>query len=132
MFSHKKESVMPQSHAGNETIIAQGVKVEGDFHSQGDVTIDGEVTGSVETTAALTIGQQARIEADVSARSAVVAGHIKGNVRATESLELLTTSIVEGDIQTENLSVASGAVVNGKVTMGAVKARPAKTTPDES
>ena len=117
MFTHKKDQPMAQS-ANNETIIAQGVKVEGDFHSQGDVVIDGEVTGSLETAQALTIGERARIHANVIAKTAVVAGEVKGNMHVSERLELLATSVVEGDIQTENFSIASGAIVNGKVTMG--------------
>jgi len=107
--------------SSNETIIAQGVKVEGDFHSQGDVVIDGEVSGSIETTQALIIGESARIKADVTAKSAVVAGEVKGNIRASDRLELLATSVVEGDVETSNLSIASGAKVNGKITMGEVE-----------
>ena len=117
MFRAKPEQSMAQQ-SSNETIIAQGVKVEGDFHSQGDVVIDGEVSGTIETTQALSIGQSARIKADVSAKSAIVAGEIKGNIRATDRLELLATSVVEGDVETANLSIASGARVNGKITMG--------------
>lgn len=105
-------------HTANETIIAQGVKVEGDFHSSGDVMIDGEVTGSVQTAQALTIGESARIHANVEARTANVAGEVKGNIIAHERLELLATSVVQGDIQTADLSIASGAQVNGKLTMG--------------
>ena len=112
---------MASQTVNNETIIAQGVKVDGDFHSQGDVMIDGEVTGSIETAQALTIGERARIHANVTAKTAVVAGEVKGNLHAVERLELLATSVVEGDIETANLSVASGAVVNGKITMGGGK-----------
>lgn len=116
----------------NETIIAQGVKVEGDFHSQGDVMIDGEVTGSVETAQALTIGERARIHADVTAKTAVVAGEVKGNLHAVERLELLSTSVVEGDIETANLSIASGAIVNGKITMSTTaKTKQTRSESDE-
>ncbi len=123
MFGAKNPQSMAAQMVNNETIIAQGVKVEGDFHSQGDVVIDGEVTGSVETAQALTIGERARIHADVTAKTAVVAGEVKGNLSAAERLELLATSVVEGDIETANLTVASGAVVNGKITMGATKTK---------
>src|SRR3989338_6886422 len=91
------------THAGmgnsqQETVIAQGVKMEGDFVSQGDVVIDGEVSGSVSTASSLRIGEEAVIEADVAAVSAVVAGHIRGNVQVEDRLELLETSKVEGDV----------------------------------
>ena len=116
MFKDKTKLSMPNQNAG-ETIIAQGVRVEGDFHSQGDVFIDGEVSGSVETKSALTIGETAKIHADVKAKSAVVAGEVVGNIFADEMLELLATSHVKGDIVTARISVAAGARVNGRVSM---------------
>lgn len=120
MFRSKQAQTMP-TQASGETIIAQGVRVEGDFHSQGDVVIDGEVSGSIETTQALKIGESAKIHANVTAKSAVIAGEVKGNIRAGDRLELLETSVVEGDVETTNLSVASGARVNGKITMGEIE-----------
>ncbi len=109
-------------HMGNtshqETIIAQGVKVEGDFVSQGDVVIDGEVSGTIRTAAGLRIGESAVIQADVSAQAAVVAGQVRGNLKVEDRLELLETSRVDGDVSAKILSVASGAQVNGRVSMG--------------
>lgn len=117
MFSAKKDTSMVQ-HSGNETIIAQGVRVEGDFHSSGDVVIDGEVSGTIETAQSLTVGASARIHANVVAKSASVAGEIKGNLIAEDRLELLASCVVDGDIETADLSIASGARVNGKIVMG--------------
>ena len=105
------------SAANNETIIAQGVRVEGDFHSQGDVVIDGEVSGSVQTQSALRIGETAKIHADVRAANAIIAGEVQGNIFIEETLELLSTSRVKGDIVTANISVALGAQVNGHIGM---------------
>jgi cytoskeletal protein CcmA (bactofilin family) len=134
MFKDKKQD-MPSAQTG-ETIIAQGVRVEGDFHSQGDVIIDGEVSGSVETKSALTIGETAKIHADVKAASAVVAGEVVGNIFAGEMLELLATSHVKGDIVTGRISVAAGAQVNGRVSMGDGEAsgrgKKSSSEPDEA
>lgn len=105
---------------GNETIIAQGVKVEGEFYSDGNVVIDGELKGSISTAMGLSVGNSAKIHANVSAQSAVIAGEVKGNINAIDSIELLASSVVTGDIETNLISVAPGARVNGKVTMGKV------------
>ena len=102
---------------GNETIIAQGVRVEGEFHSQGDVIIDGEVVGSVETQSMLRVGETAKIHADVKAKSAVISGEVVGNIFAEEMLELTDSSHVKGDIVTGQISVASGARLNGRISM---------------
>ena len=112
----KKEKHMGQS--GQQTIIAQGVRVEGDFNSQGSVLIEGEVAGAVKTAEHLQVGETAKIHASVSAADAVVAGEIKGNVKITGRLELTETSKVHGDIRAQILTVAAGAEINGKVGMG--------------
>jgi len=119
MFKDKKTGPMPSTNGG-ETIIAQGVKVEGDFHSNGDVIIDGEVAGSVETAKSLRIGETARIQADVHAQNAVIAGEVHGNLVVDQMLELLSTSQVKGDIATGRISVAAGAQINGRLSMGSV------------
>jgi cytoskeletal protein CcmA (bactofilin family) len=132
MFKDKNKPIMVHAGSG-ETIIAQGVRVEGDFHSQGDVVIDGEVVGSVETKSALTVGETAKIHADVKAKSAVVAGEIVGNIFAEEMLELLEKSQVKGDVVTGRISVAAGARVNGRISMDEnATIRGKKGVPDEA
>lgn len=118
MFKRRDDQLPMASSSGQETVIAQGVKVEGDFVSSGNVVIDGEVAGSIQTAASLRVGETARIRADVSAGSAVIAGEVRGNVRAEDRLELLEGSVVYGDVECGVLSVAPGARVNGRVTMG--------------
>lgn len=115
----KKEKTMTNIE-GNETIIAQGVKVEGEFYSDGNVVIDGELKGSISTAMGLSVGGSAKIHANISAQSAVIAGEVKGNINATDSIELLASSVVTGDIETNLISVAPGSRLNGKVTMGKV------------
>lgn len=103
---------------GGETIIAPGVKVEGDFTSQGFVLIDGEVIGSIRTEADLDVGERANISADVTASNAHVAGTLKGNIRVGEKLEVAMTARISGDITAKVLVVEQGAIINGKITMG--------------
>ncbi len=105
---------------GGETIIARGVKLEGDFKSEGNVVVEGEVNGALTTSNDLRVSEGAKINANVKAQSAVVAGEINGNVKVKDKLELLATAIVAGDINTKNLSITPGAIVNGKVSMGDV------------
>jgi len=104
--------------SGNEeTIIAHGVRVEGDFVSQGGVLIEGEVSGTIQTAGDLRVGTDAKIRADVTAANAVVAGEIRGNIQIADRLELLESAKMIGDMTASVLSVSAGAQVNGKVTM---------------
>ncbi len=104
------------------TIIAHGVRVEGDFTSKGDVQIEGEVQGHVETSGMLTVGPQAKLAADVRAESAVIAGSLEGNLTVTSHLDLKATAKVVGDVQCETASIESGAALIGKVAIGTTSA----------
>lgn len=108
---------MKSKGIGGETIIAEGVKVEGDFVSNGNVTIEGMVHGNVTAQGDVIVGPTAVIDADVTAKNLTVAGRIKGNVHVEERTELETSSFLEGDLSTHVLIVASGAMVNGKIVM---------------
>src|SRR6266404_3804735 len=79
--------------------IGKAVRVEGKVISTEDLTIDGEVEGSIELGGhSLTIGVGASIKADLMARSIVIGGTIIGNVRAAEKVELRDTGSIEGDV----------------------------------
>lgn len=98
------------------TVIAKGVKVEGDFASDGDVTIEGEVGGKVSANGVLTVGPEAKIKADVKATEAVIAGEIDGTLTVAKRLELRATALIKGNVTCDTLAVDAGATLNGQVT----------------
>ena len=104
--------------SGAETFIGPSVHVEGDFNSQGNIQVEGSVTGTIKTAANLVVGEQATINANIEATSAYVAGKVKGNLVIQDSLELASTSVVNGDIVTKILVMADGAQLNGHCRMG--------------
>jgi cytoskeletal protein CcmA (bactofilin family) len=110
--------------AGNETIIASGVKVEGDFSSPGNVRIEGTVIGSVKAEGDLIITETAVIQADVTAANAIVAGEIKGDLTTGEKLELLGTAKIHGNINCRTLTVEAGAAISGNCQAAQEKVAP--------
>jgi cytoskeletal protein CcmA (bactofilin family) len=100
------------------TVIAKGVKVEGEFKSQGDVLIEGDVHGTLATTGTLTVGPEAKIKAEIAAGDAVVSGSIDGNVKIEKRLELKATAKIVGDVQAEVVSIEAGAQIQGKMAIG--------------
>ncbi|MCE9586228.1 polymer-forming cytoskeletal protein [Candidatus Uhrbacteria bacterium] len=116
-----KPEPSPSSSRPTATVIAKGVKVEGDFASDGDVQIEGEVKGSLATKGRLTVGVEAIIRAEVKAGDAIIAGTIEGNVIVERRIDLKSTAKLAGDLTSEALTVEAGAKVNGKVTVGQAK-----------
>ena len=65
--------------------LAKAVRVEGKVISAEDLTIDGDVEGSIELGGhSLAIGQDATIKADLLAKTVVISGKVTGNVKAVE------------------------------------------------
>jgi cytoskeletal protein CcmA (bactofilin family) len=99
--------------------IGKAVRVEGKVISAEDLTIDGDVEGSIELGGhSLTIGQDANIKADLLAKTVTISGRVKGNVKAVEKVDLLASGSVDGDITAPRFSMADGATVMGKVQAG--------------
>ncbi len=123
MFKRNEEEKKFPMEEGDEegdlrdTIIAQGVRVEGDFNSKGNIIIEGVVIGSVKTNNNLHVGERAKISASISAKDAFVAGEVQGNIKVKEKLELAPTSKIYGDIEARVLIVNAGAIMNGKCAM---------------
>src|SRR3989338_4716991 len=101
-----------------ETIIGPSVQVEGNFVANGDVVVEGMVSGSLKTEKNLRIGQDAKIFANITAANALIAGEVQGNIKIKESLELTSSARVFGDIKTKILTIGSGAILNGKCLAG--------------
>lgn len=99
--------------------IGKAVRVEGKVISEEDLTIDGDVQGSIELGGhSLTIGQDARIKADLLAKTVTISGKVAGNVKAIEKVDLRSTGSVTGDITAPRFVMADGATVTGKVHAG--------------
>jgi cytoskeletal protein CcmA (bactofilin family) len=99
--------------------IGKAVRVEGKVISGEDLTIDGDIVGSIELGGhSLTIGEDAQIKADLLAKIVTISGKVTGNVKAVEKVELRATGSVEGDITAPRFVMAEGAVVLGKVHAG--------------
>ena len=100
-----------------ETIIGSSVKVSGAFVSKGDILIDGEFEGSLETTNNIKIGEKAIIIANITAANSNIQGQVKGDITLSEFLEVGPQATINGNIICKYISIAKGAVINGNVTM---------------
>jgi cytoskeletal protein CcmA (bactofilin family) len=104
--------------AEGSTVIGKSVIIRGGLSGNEDLFIDGDVEGTVTLPeSCLTIGPNARVRADVSAREVVVFGHLTGNVSATGRVDLRQSALVNGDILAGRLSIEESAVLTGRVEL---------------
>ena len=114
-----------QNKKSPATVIAKGVRLEGEFKSQGDVLIEGEVQGTITTDGLLTLGSEAALKAGVTAADAIVAGKLEGNINIKRRLDVKSTARITGDIVCETISVEPGAQLQGNIRAGGTKVEPA-------
>ncbi len=102
--------------------IGRALRIEGRIFSQENLTIDGEIDGTIELgDHNLTIGAGAAVKADLTAKTITINGAVTGNVLATDRVHLQATGSVDGDITTPQLLMADGAVIKGKVDVSGNK-----------
>lgn len=98
--------------------FGNGTVISGDVSTEGDIRIDGTVTGNVSSKAKAVIGKTGVVEGNILCQNAYVDGRVNGNIEVTELLILSKTATVNGDIKIRKLVVEEGAKFNGKCSMG--------------
>ncbi len=98
-------------------ILGKSVIVKGQIFSQEDLTIDGEVDGTVTAEGhRLTIGPSGKLHTDgVKAREVIVMGKMNGSVEATEKVYIRKDAHLVGDVQTAGIIIEDGAYFKGGI-----------------
>ncbi len=96
---------------GGSAVLGKSVIVKGQIFSREDLTIDGEVEGTVELQEhRLTVGPNGKVLATIKAREVVVLGTIHGNVETTDKIDIRKDAKLVGDIKTARVVIEDGAL----------------------
>jgi cytoskeletal protein CcmA (bactofilin family) len=112
--------------------IGKSVIIKGELSGSEDLTIEGQVEGKIElNNNILTIGTNAKIKAQVFAKTVVVLGEVTGNITASEKVDIRDNGSVDGDITSPKVAIAEGAHFRGAIDMnrGATPPKPADSKP---
>jgi cytoskeletal protein CcmA (bactofilin family) len=111
-------------------IIGKSVQIRGEVKGSEDLVVDGHVEGTITLSESrLTIGPNAHVAANVSARDVILLGHLIGNISASGKVELRDGCNLAGDISAGRLSIEENAIFRGKVEpLAGGSATPAKGT----
>lgn len=112
---------MEKNHKGLYTIFGEGTVFEGSVTVPHSIRIDGSFKGKIETNEVITIGHGGVVEADITAKSAIIGGKVIGNIIVEDRVELEANASLIGDLKTKDLVISEGAVFHGNCTMEKVK-----------
>ncbi|HEX3436855.1 MAG TPA: polymer-forming cytoskeletal protein [Pseudacidobacterium sp.] len=103
---------------GALAVIGKSVQIRGEVKGSEDLLVDGLVEGTITLSdSRLTIGANARVQANVAARDVIVLGVLNGNINATGRVELRAGCQTTGDLQAGRLSIEENAVFSGRVDL---------------
>jgi cytoskeletal protein CcmA (bactofilin family) len=105
--------------AANATVVARSNRVEGTILGAGDVRVEGQLKGAVDSSGLLLIAEKGRVEGKINARAVTVSGTVVGDVSAAERIELEASAKVEGNITAPRILINDGATFDGQVFMQA-------------
>ncbi|MFB6264962.1 MAG: polymer-forming cytoskeletal protein [Bradymonadaceae bacterium] len=103
--------------ASEDCTIGAGVAVDGRITGDADVTVEGQVEGTVELDGELIVAPDGEVFADVEVESATVEGRLDGDLLARDTVQLREGANVTGTIRTPRLDVEEGARVEGNIDM---------------
>lgn len=96
--------------------VGKSVVFKGELVSSEDMSIDGRVEGTVDVRDhTLTIGPDAEIHANISAKTITIHGAVTGSIKASEKVDIRDTGKVDGNISAPRVAMAEGADLHGRI-----------------
>ena len=99
-------------------MIGPGTKIVGNIETNGDIRIDGNIEGNINSKGKVVIGNNGFVKGEVICSNAEISGTVHGKMAITELLSLKASSKVNGDIKSGKLSIEPGALFTGTCAMG--------------
>jgi cytoskeletal protein CcmA (bactofilin family) len=98
-------------------IIGVGTEIEGDIISNGDIRIDGSLSGKLSTKGKVVIGVTGKVKGEIICKNSDVEGYIEGKIQVAQLLSLKATSQIFGDIIAARLAIEPGCRFTGNCDM---------------
>ena len=102
-----------KSHSFINSIIGEGTRFSGELVLDGLLRIDGDFSGSIETSGKVLVGKSGRAECNIVAGTVVVGGVIRGNIFSSGKVVILSTGMVIGNIQAPRMVIEEGVLLHG-------------------
>jgi cytoskeletal protein CcmA (bactofilin family) len=118
MFKPKTMAKYIENEPNSHNTITTGTEIVGDINSNGDIRLDGILTGNINAKGKLVIGESGKVTGIINCKNSDIYGIVEGKVNVTELLSLKATSQVTGDIITSRLAIEPGCNFTGTCKMG--------------
>ncbi len=113
---HQESNITILCQEPINSIIGEGLTIQGDIKGDGTIRIDGVLEGNVSAQKGVIIGDTAYITGDIKTESLIVYGRITGNIYC-KSIQIKNSGIIKGEIFTDVILIETGGKYNGQLHM---------------
>ena len=111
----------PVTSFDTASLVDRHSMFDGNFRSQRDLRVEGELKGNVTCEGTLFVSEGATIAATVEAEHITVAGELTGEIRCRGRLQILPSGKVRANVATGSLVIQEGAIYEGQLEMAGIE-----------
>ena len=101
-----------------KAVLGKNVVIQGQIRSREDLTIEGEVDGTIEMLEhRLTIASDGKVRANVKVREMEVRGSIQGKVEAVDKVFIRKDAQLVGEIHSAGVIIEDGGYIKGSIEL---------------
>ncbi len=117
MFGINKDADSGADQRELNTIIGKGTVIDGKIKIKNSIRVDGKVKGEISSSGTTTIGSEGEVEGTINASNAIIGGKVRGKMNVQSKIILEKNSVLVGDLKTQKLNIAEGAIFDGGCIM---------------
>ncbi len=106
-----------ENYLASVNLLSGSTIIKGNIETESDIRIDGELQGNLSTKGRLIVGEHGKVSGDVYCQNAEIEGALHSRMVVNGLLYLKSSARFEGDIETMQLQIDSGAIFNGTCKM---------------
>jgi cytoskeletal protein CcmA (bactofilin family) len=99
-----------------QSMIGKSTMIKGEITAFDPLYILGSVEGTINApNHRVTVGEEGKVNADISAREIVIMGEVCGNLNGADRVEIRKGGSLIGNLAAPRISIEDGAFLNGVV-----------------
>ena len=102
-------------------IISLGTKVTGEIESDGDVRIDGSLSGKISAKGRVVIGKEGVVDGEIHCKNTDISGKVNATMVVQELTVFKASAVFTGDVTTSKISIETGARFTGNCKMAGME-----------